>query len=333
MRILKIDLSNKLTDYGVELFYKKLFDKDTEFDGVFFSDLETLRKLRLYHRTGFVESDREEISIAPDYTYLQLRYYYDNLPPLKFGAIAIEDEEYRRILDIDSQYITIDDTGESTVSCIECKFVIDRNSNRPNSVNVDTVKWIPVVLTDYGNRYVYESLANMRNEKVDFVFTGDGEPNNSPANFHISHLLDDTAIQNIIYYDRFCLLSGRKKFPYSIVDLNEAGLGFYLKKHPLIRNHVATMDINWQGRMFPIDRKASQNPSTLEYDRPVLCQRLTDEDYACVWYSGNTGFREEFQFPNLSFSVKFYVNILYQILTDEEPMVWTEEKTVDEDPS
>lgn len=323
MRILKIDLSNKLTDYGVELLYRKLFDKHVEFDQVFYTDIETLRKLRLYHTSGFVESDREELSIV-NYEYLEIRYYYDNLPPLRISHLVLEDSGYRRIMDIESQYLTISDTGSSTVSCIICKFVIDRNNNKPNSFKEEMFKWIPVTITDYGNRFIYESLANIRNEKVDFIFSGDGEPDNSPANFHIDHLLDDTKVQNVLYYDRYCLLSGRKLFPYNTVELNELGLGFYLRQRRYLRNYVATMDKDWKGRTFPIDRSARSDPNTLEYDHPVLSLRLTDEDYACVWYSGNKNFAEDSIFPNLSFSAKFYINLLYQIITDEEPLEWRE---------
>ena len=332
MRKLRIDLSNKLTNYGVELLYRKIFDADTEYDHVFFTDLETARKLHLYYDGGYIESDREEVSIAPDYLYLQIKYYYDSVFTQKVTRLVLEDD-IGKILDLENQYISQDDSenSNSQVTCIVCRFVLNRNTNKAVSTadGYDSKRWVPVVLTDEGVKFIYESLANLRNEKVNFIYTGNGTPNNSPENCHIVHLLDDIQLGGVRYFDRYCLLIGRKPFPYNLTVLNEVGIGFYLKHHPYIKNYLATMDRDWEDKMYPIDWKSSDNPNALEYDHPVLSLRIDDSDYLCVWYSGKEGDEDETNFPNLSFTATFYVSITYTMYYDEEKLSWAEDFSQD----
>lgn len=327
MRHLRIDLSNRLTDYGIRLFYRKLFDSAAEYDEVFFSDPDTLRKLRLYYSGGYIESVSESIAI-PEYRYLHLEYRFSDLPAETVTSIVIEDGS-GRILEIDGQHISaqlLD--GTDGITCISCRFVIDRNSRLPAVLDGEKVRWNPVVLTDEGLKFVYESLANLRNEKIGFFFTGNGDPSNDPANCHISHLLDDIKVSAIDYDGRYCVLSGRKPFPYNSTSLNELGLGFWVSRKAYLRNYIATMDRNWEGSTFPIDRKEEEDPNTLEFDHPVLSLRAKDSDYLCVWYSGSRSAYGETVFPNFSFSAKFYVNLLYDIWYDEDSVEWLDSETV-----
>lgn len=322
MRKLRIDLSNKLTDYGVELLYRKLFDKNTEYNKAFFTSLEDIRKLRLYHSEGYVEPYKEECAVV-DYEYIQFNYYYENLNDYTITKLVLEDE-IDKILNIENQYISVNDpeSYDSNVTCVMCRFVVSRNDNRPNSMNSDR-RWIPVTVTDEGVKYIYEAWANLRNEKVNFFYTGNGEPNNTFENCHIMHLLDDVKVRDVQYWGRYCLLEGRKPFPYNTTTLSELGLGFYLKPHLYIRNYLATMDRNYAGDLFPIDRSYTENPNTLEYDHPVLALRLHEDDYICVWYSGKKATEEdETNFPNIAFSAKFYVNVIYGIWYDEDSIQW-----------
>lgn len=326
MRKLRIDLSNKLTDYGVELLYRKLFDKNTEYNKAFFTSVEDIRKLRLYYsNTEYVEPVREEVTVV-GYKYLQFSYYYEDLSEHKITRLVLEDEN-GKILDIPNQYISVNDaeTSQSNVTCVMCRFVVSRNASRPH-VN-DSRRWVPVIVTNEGIKYIYESWANIRNEKVNFIYTGNGEPNNNPQSCHIMHLLDDIKVRNVTYYGRYCLLEGRKPFPYNTTTLHEMGLGFYLRDRWYIKNYVATMDRNYSGDMFPIDRSSRDNPNTLEYDHPVLALRLHDDDYMCVWYSGKKPTEEdETNFPNIAFSAKFFVNIIYDIWYDEDSIKWEPDK-------
>ena len=328
MRKLRIDLSNKLTDYGVELLYRKLFDKNTEYNKAFFTSLEDIRKLRLYYsNTEYIESIREEVSVV-GYKYLQFNYYYENLTEHKITRLVLEDEK-GKILDIPNQYISVNDaeTSQSNVTCIICRFVVSRNGASPH-VN-DSRRWVPVIVTNEGVKYIYEAWADMRNEKVNFIYTGNGEPNNNPQSCHIMHLLDDVKVRSVMYYGRYCLLEGRKPFPYNTTTLQEMGLGFYLKDRWYLRNYIATMDRNHAGDMFPVDRSSMDNPNTLEYDHPVLSLRLHDDDYMCVWYSGKKPTEEdETNFPNIAFSAKFFVNIIYDIWYDEDSIKWEDTKPI-----
>lgn len=329
MRKLRIDLSNKLTNYGVELLYRKLFDIGTAYDQVFYSDIATPRKLRLYYSaSGYIESDREEVSVAPGYAYLQIKYYFDSVFTQEITRLVLEDEA-GKILDIENQYFTqsVSENTDSQITCIICRFVIDRNTNKPVSTasGPDPKRWIPVVLTDEGLKYVYESLVNLRNEKVNFIYTGNGVPNNDPSNCHIVHILDDVRVSNVRYINRYCLLFGKKPFPYNTTVLNEIGLGFYIKERLYLRNYLAVMDRSWDNKLYPIDRSASDNPDTLEYDHPVLSLRVDDSDYMCVWYSGKEGDANETNFPNLSFTATFYVSLIYSIFYDEEKIAWADE--------
>lgn len=329
MRKLRIDLSNKLTDYGVELLYRKLFDKNTEYNKAFFTSLEDIRKLRLYHSEGYVEPYKEECTVV-DYEYIQFNYYYENLNDYTITKLVLEDE-IDKILNIENQYISVNDPEnyDSNVTCVMCRFVVSRNDNRPNSMNSNR-RWIPVTVTDEGVKYIYEAWANLRNEKVNFFYTGNGEPNNTFENCHIMHLLDDVKVRDVQYWGRYCLLEGRKPFPYNTTTLSELGLGFYLKPHLYIRNYLATMDRNYAGDLFPIDRSYMENPNTLEYDHPVLALRLHEDDYICVWYSGKKATEEdETNFPNIAFSAKFYVNVIYGIWYDEDSIQWKDKPIQD----
>lgn len=324
MRHLRIDLSNKLTNYGVQLLYRKLFDLHTEYNRAFFSDISTPRKLQIFYSAeDYLESISEEVTI-PNNKYLQIDYYYAEFPETVITRLLLMDEdEGKPILDIDDQYLPIHpDEPDSKVVCISCRFVIDRSNTKPKEIK--SIRWTPVVLTDFGVRFIYESFANQRNEKINFIYSGNGEPNNSKANCHIVHLLDDINISSIHYFDRFCQLSGRKPFPYNTTSLSELGLGFYHNPRMYCRNYLATMDRNWENKLFPIDRSSQVNADTLEYDHPVLSLRLHDDDYSCVWYSGRYGEEGELDFPNLSFSATFYVNIIYDMLYDEDRLTWEE---------
>lgn len=318
MRRIRYDLSNKLTTYGTELIYRKIFDPKTTYDAVFFDDLTTIKKLHLYYsNTQYIESDSEEISIS-EYKYLQIDYYFNSMPEMEIRKIVLEDS-HGEILKLDGQYVaTLETDSDNTdeITCVTCRFVIDKNNTTPRTIDEEKVRWTPVIMTDFGLRYIYESLANMRNEKVNFIFTGAGEPNNRFDNCHIDHLLDDVKVSGIRYFNRYCQISGRKPFPYSTTKLNEVGLGFYFHPRLYCKNYLATKDRNWQRKLFPIDRHSNDFPDTLEFDHPVLALRVRNDEYACVWYSGNKG--EEDTFPNLSFSAKFYINLIYDMWYSDE---------------
>ena len=179
---------------------------------------------------------------------------------------------------------------------------------------------MPIIITDYGIQYIYESLANYRNEKINYFYSGNGQIDVSGATPYVTSILDDIKVSQLTYIERFCYVLGKKLFSYNTTTLTELGLGFYLNPKRYILHTLAAMD----KKDFYDDSKKCDSIWSLVYDEPIAKYRINSNDYRCV-FLGNYLEHPSELFNNRCFKITFEINLIYSILYDSEQLAWAED--------
>lgn len=168
---MSLNISSKLTENGIRGIYEKLFDSSVLYNRTFFSDKNTLLKLRLYKGSSYVESVEESYELI-DHSII-FTYYFSNKITYGIDAVRLYN----------GSELMMEITGLDLNSY--CVF----NAKKNIVITKYTMSQVTQCIPKKAYEYMIKSLVNEIDFKINRLYIGNGVPDLSGDSSHLTNTI------------------------------------------------------------------------------------------------------------------------------------------------
>lgn len=247
---MSLEISNKLTELGIQYFFNKLFDPAVEYNQMFFSAPGVPLKLRIYQNDReYLRSTYESISVVDNSVFLEYKFnIVENSDSLTDSTGALDDtpknEPDPLITDIAKiggfgttsiKSVKLVDLNESVILSIDgldAQYLTsDSDYNRLGIISLKfNVGYIDPCIPNDALPLIAKALSDQSDDKITTMYLGTGVPDLSGNSSVLTNKLTEIPISDNFYFSGsdLVLKVTQKNSPLTSNNITELGLGIPL---------------------------------------------------------------------------------------------------------